>query len=58
MFETARTVLGRRGKIFGELDEQLYRALYEQTRLERERALQRSANRRGDQWPISQAARS
>ncbi len=58
LFETARTVLGRRGKTFGEADEQLYRALYEQTRLERERALQRTANRRSDFWPIALAARS
>ena len=56
MFETARTVMGRRGKTFGEADEQLYRTLYEQTRLERERALQRAANRRGDFWPIAHAA--
>jgi UDP-N-acetylglucosamine diphosphorylase/glucosamine-1-phosphate N-acetyltransferase len=56
MFETARTVVGRRGKVFGEADEQLYRALYEQTRLERERALQRTATRRGDFWPIAHAA--
>ncbi len=56
MFETARTVVGRRGKAFSEADEQLYRALYEQTRLERERALQRTATRRGDFWPIAHAA--
>ena len=41
IFETARTVMGRRGKVFGEDEEQLYLALYEQTRLERERAFQR-----------------
>jgi hypothetical protein len=57
LFETARTVVSRRGKTFGEADEHLYRALYEQTRLERERALQRSAPRRGDFWPIAHAAR-
>ncbi len=56
MFETARTVVSRRGKTFGEADEQLFRALYEQTRLERERALQRSATRRSDFWPIAHAA--
>jgi UDP-N-acetylglucosamine diphosphorylase/glucosamine-1-phosphate N-acetyltransferase len=56
MFETARTVVGRRGKAFSEADENLYRALYEQTRLERERALQRTATRRGDFWPIAHAA--
>ncbi len=58
LFETARTVTGRRGKTFGEADEQLYTALYEQTRLERERAFQRSAHRRGDHWPIVQSARA
>jgi UDP-N-acetylglucosamine diphosphorylase / glucose-1-phosphate thymidylyltransferase / UDP-N-acetylgalactosamine diphosphorylase / glucosamine-1-phosphate N-acetyltransferase / galactosamine-1-phosphate N-acetyltransferase len=58
LFETARTVLGRRGKVFNEADEQLYTTLYEQTRLERERALQRNAHRRGDYWPVAQAARS
>ena len=58
MFETARTVMGRRGKIFGEAEEQLYTTLYEQTRLERERAFHRNAHRRGDHWPIAQAARS
>jgi hypothetical protein len=58
LFDTARTVTGRRGKTFSEADEQLYTALYEQTRLERERALQRSAHRRGDHWPIVQSARA
>jgi UDP-N-acetylglucosamine diphosphorylase / glucose-1-phosphate thymidylyltransferase / UDP-N-acetylgalactosamine diphosphorylase / glucosamine-1-phosphate N-acetyltransferase / galactosamine-1-phosphate N-acetyltransferase len=57
LFETARTVLSRRGKTFGEAEEGLYTALYEQTRLERERAFQRNAVRRGDHWPIAQAAR-
>jgi UDP-N-acetylglucosamine diphosphorylase/glucosamine-1-phosphate N-acetyltransferase len=57
LFETARTVMSRRGKTFGEADEHLYTTLYEQTRLERERAFQRNAVRRGDHWPIAQAAR-
>jgi UDP-N-acetylglucosamine diphosphorylase/glucosamine-1-phosphate N-acetyltransferase len=57
MFETARIVMGRRGKTFGDADEQLYTTLYEQTRLERERAFQRNAMRLGDHWPIAQAAR-
>ena len=57
LFETARTVMSRRGKTFGEAEEQLYSTLYEQTRLERERAFQRNAARRGDHWPIAQAAR-
>ena len=34
--------MSRRGKTFGECEEQLYTTLYEQTRLERERAFQRS----------------
>jgi UDP-N-acetylglucosamine diphosphorylase/glucosamine-1-phosphate N-acetyltransferase len=46
MFETARTVKGRRGKAFSEAEEQLYLTLYEQTRLERERAFQRGHNHR------------
>ena len=57
LFETARTVMGRRGKAFSEAEEQLYRTLYEQTRLERERAFQRDNDRRGDSWPVAQAAR-
>ena len=57
LFETARTVMNRRGKAFGEAEEHLYSTLYEQTRLERERAFQRNAVRRGDHWPIAQAAR-
>jgi UDP-N-acetylglucosamine diphosphorylase/glucosamine-1-phosphate N-acetyltransferase len=58
MFATARIVMGRRGKSFDEAQEQLYRGLYEQTRLERERAFQRSHDRRADFWPVAQAARS
>ena len=33
--------MGRRGQVFTEVEEQLYLDLYEQTRLERERAFQR-----------------
>ena len=44
MVATARIVMGRRGKEFTETEEQLYRGLYEQTRLERERAFQRIPN--------------
>ena len=40
MFATARIVMGRRGKEFTETEEQLYRGLYQQTRLERERAFE------------------
>jgi UDP-N-acetylglucosamine diphosphorylase/glucosamine-1-phosphate N-acetyltransferase len=57
MFATARIVMGRRGKVFSDVEEQLYRGLYEQTRLERERAFQRSHDRRADFWPVAQAAR-
>lgn len=57
LFETARTVMGRRGRVFTEEEQQLYLALYDQTRLERERAYQRDKDRRGDSWPVAQAAR-
>jgi UDP-N-acetylglucosamine diphosphorylase/glucosamine-1-phosphate N-acetyltransferase len=57
MFNTARIVMGRRGKVFTETEEQLYRNLYEQTRLERERAFQKVHDRRGDAWPIAAVAR-
>ena len=53
MFATARTVMGRRGQEFTEADEHLYRDLYEQTRLERERAFQKVNDRRGDRWPVA-----
>lgn len=56
MFHTARIVKGRRGLVFSELEEQLYRELHDQTRLERERAFQRWADRRGDHWPVTPAA--
>jgi UDP-N-acetylglucosamine diphosphorylase/glucosamine-1-phosphate N-acetyltransferase len=46
MFATARFVMGRRGKEFTALEEQLFLDLYEQTRLERERAYQRAHDRR------------
>jgi UDP-N-acetylglucosamine diphosphorylase / glucose-1-phosphate thymidylyltransferase / UDP-N-acetylgalactosamine diphosphorylase / glucosamine-1-phosphate N-acetyltransferase / galactosamine-1-phosphate N-acetyltransferase len=46
LFETARTVMGRRGKAFDESEEQLYMMLHDQTRLERERAFNRSSDRR------------
>ena len=57
LFATARTVMGRRGQTFTAVDEQLYLDLFEQTRLERERAFQKAQDRRGDQWPVAQAAR-
>jgi UDP-N-acetylglucosamine diphosphorylase/glucosamine-1-phosphate N-acetyltransferase len=56
LFETARTVMDRRGETFGDVDEQLYTALYDQTCLERERAFQRTAGRQADLWPVARAA--
>jgi UDP-N-acetylglucosamine diphosphorylase/glucosamine-1-phosphate N-acetyltransferase len=53
LFATARTVVGRRNQVFTEVEEQLYLDLYEQTRLERERAWQRANDRRADHWPVS-----
>ena len=55
MFATARIVMGRRGQVFSEVEEQLYRDLYEQTRLERERAFQKSHERRNEHWPVAAA---
>ena len=52
LFSTARIVMGRRGRVFNALEEQLYLDLHEQTRLERERAFQKNNDRRGDVWPI------
>jgi hypothetical protein len=57
MFATARIVMGRRGKAFSEAEEQLYIQLFEQTRLERERALHQAHDHRADCWPVAQAAR-
>jgi UDP-N-acetylglucosamine diphosphorylase/glucosamine-1-phosphate N-acetyltransferase len=57
MFATARIVMGRRGKEFTAVEEQLYLDLYEQTRLERERAFQKAHDRRGDAWPVAMTAR-
>jgi UDP-N-acetylglucosamine diphosphorylase/glucosamine-1-phosphate N-acetyltransferase len=56
MFATARVVMGRRGQAFGEVEEQLYRDLYEQTRLERERAFQKARERSGEAWPVAVAS--
>ncbi|MGE3820219.1 MAG: hypothetical protein AB7I30_12435, partial [Isosphaeraceae bacterium] len=53
MFATARTVKGRRDQVFHDVEEQLYLDLYEQTRLERERAWQRAHDRRSDHWPLA-----
>ena len=54
LFATARTVMGRRDQKFTEIEEQLYLDLYEQTRLERERAWQKASDRqRSDRWPLA-----
>lgn len=57
MFATARIVKGRRGQAFTEVEEQLFRDLYERTRFERERAFQRPSGRRVDSWPVAAARR-
>jgi UDP-N-acetylglucosamine diphosphorylase/glucosamine-1-phosphate N-acetyltransferase len=53
MFQTARTVKGRRGQTFSPIEEQVYLDLYERTRLERERAFQRSSDHRAGSWPVA-----
>jgi UDP-N-acetylglucosamine diphosphorylase/glucosamine-1-phosphate N-acetyltransferase len=56
MFATARIVMGRRGQEFTNVEEHLYLDLYEQTRLERQRAFQKTQDRRsGEHWPVSAA---
>lgn len=52
MFETARIVKSRRSQVFSDLEADHYRILYEQTRLERERAFQRATERRNERWPL------
>ncbi|MCA1685930.1 MAG: hypothetical protein LC745_08065 [Planctomycetia bacterium] len=56
LFATARTVKGRRGQTFTAVEEQLYLDLFEQTRLERQRAYQKSSERRGERWPTLASA--
>jgi UDP-N-acetylglucosamine diphosphorylase / glucose-1-phosphate thymidylyltransferase / UDP-N-acetylgalactosamine diphosphorylase / glucosamine-1-phosphate N-acetyltransferase / galactosamine-1-phosphate N-acetyltransferase len=57
LFATAEIVMGRRNKVFTPAERQLYLDLYEATRLERERALQKTNDRRGDSWPVLMARR-
>ena len=57
MFATAQIVKGRRGQAFTPGEEQLYRDLYEQTRLERERAFQRVRDNRNNNWLSMRLAR-
>ncbi len=53
MFETARTVKGRRNQRFCEVEEQLFRELYEKTQVERERAFHKHRDRPRDHWPLA-----
>jgi hypothetical protein len=53
LLETARIVMGRRGREFTIVEQQLFAGLYEQTRLERERAFQRSSEQGAVPWPAS-----
>ena len=55
LFATARVVMGRRGREFDAVQEQLYAGLFERTRLERQRALQKTHERRSDRWPVQSA---
>jgi UDP-N-acetylglucosamine diphosphorylase/glucosamine-1-phosphate N-acetyltransferase len=55
VFETARVVKGRRGQAFTACEEQLYLDLFEQTRLERERAYQKSEGRAESRQPERRA---
>ncbi len=57
LFATAEIVMGRRGKAFADEERQLYVDLHQQTLLERERAIQRAKDRRGDNWPVVAASR-
>ena len=52
LFATAEIVMGRRNQAFREAEKNLYLELYEQTRLERERAFQKVQDKRGDVWPV------
>jgi len=56
LLATAGIVQGRRGQAFSAVEEQLYRDLYERTRLERERTYQRLGERRGDGGVLSAAS--
>jgi len=57
LFATAEIVMGRRGKAFTDAERQLYLDLFDQTRLERERAYARAHDRRGDSWPVMASRR-
>jgi hypothetical protein len=56
MFQTAAIVKKRRNQEWTPEEETLFRSLYEQTRLERERAFQRSRERRGGDWPVASSS--
>jgi UDP-N-acetylglucosamine diphosphorylase/glucosamine-1-phosphate N-acetyltransferase len=55
LFATARVVKSRRGQEFTATEEQLFLGLFEQTRLQRERAFQKANDRRNDGWVIQTA---
>lgn len=57
LFATARIVMSRRGCEFTATEEAFYTHLYEQTRLERERAFQKTHDHRGDSWPVAAVGR-
>lgn len=57
LFATARTVKGRRGHEFTIAEAQLFLELIEQTRMQRERAFQKTKERRQDGWPLLLAGR-
>ncbi|MDX2035547.1 MAG: putative sugar nucleotidyl transferase [Isosphaeraceae bacterium] len=52
LFATASIVMSRRNQVFTEAEKNLYVELYEQTRLERERAWQKVHDKRGEIWPV------
>jgi UDP-N-acetylglucosamine diphosphorylase/glucosamine-1-phosphate N-acetyltransferase len=54
LFATAEIAMGRRGKEFTAVDRQLYLDLYEQTRLERERAFHRAVEPQYYQLPVAE----
>ncbi len=58
LFVTARIVAGRRGHTFSAVEERLFADLYEQTRLERERAFLQADEGRADHQPILVASAS
>ena len=56
LFATARIVMGRRGKAFTEVEEQLYLTSTSRPAWSAS-GPSRAHDRRGDPWPVAQAAR-